>query len=665
MSNKHHSLFILIVFLLVACVPLPQPEPTSQPAIAPSPPAPSDAPPPPNPGVIPIESTPLVTPPPEMPNVAVLFMVDSSESVRKLCSDEQQEMLWKVPSLTTSFLMGLSYNSGNSNKLEIGVVGFTSLVDTKTPFPLRSVIEYYDHDVSAEYRAYLKGFNDLGNNFSKALLDGKEILENSSARKKILVLITDGWFIDYTLRGREPTRNAIIDLKKNGIEILVIRLVCDIKVGLYPSHSVAVQSLDNDFWKSTITPTYNTLTDYMYTADTNSVIKNLIGHKLFQDLLPKSSLTGWWAAADGISSSIQWPGENFRMDFSFATLGVSSIKFDSRLDSRNFTKLGSGAFVATLVANGANVSCDTSTYSLEPIESSKDAIIFYWWVPEDIQNYFNNLSVEVQNNNLYNNEAINLKLVNLFNDIPRNTIESFAPCFEVWVSMVRATDNYTVAQKKLTLSDILDNSSISVDIPVDNRSESLHMFVDLVKYPKQCEPFISVGRYSETILMSFRPAINTSSISCGGDQGDEKCSVIVQLDYFDAKDYPTGTGKSTQVWTFTKTSYNEFNEMDPKSEPAITCNGRYPHKPSTEVAGESQTLYAVALFGPAATYSDKNVFFSQAGDELIFEISKTLIDNCGFNFIVFSWKNQDSKMIKCSLETEGHCEAIPYFEIKY
>lgn len=609
------------------------------------------------------------------PITALLFMIDASKSVNEICSPEEQALTYQVPGMMISLFKSLSSYYENKELLKVGVLAFSSRVEPeKSPFPIKNASEFSDNFIH-EYTQYEESVQGEGNNFPLVLQTGKDLLRPLQAKKKLLVLITDGWFIEADGLV-DPTISELKDsASDNEIQLLFLRLDCPIDPLINPKlpsryKGYNQQDRDNKVWNDNIGQGRT-----FKSTGGDSLIKSLFSYPDIQSLIPTDQF-GWWSGNNIERIPIDLPGDTWKVKIGIASIGVENIDFVDNVGEEvdEIGKVPNSELVPYLINikfRKPKPNCGEykdSRYLAPKQHGQGPAWMFYWVVHENLDKYFSSPVIPASVP-IINNEPLVLNVGPIAPAFP-NGYESFLECYQLWISLVLPGHNTASSQAKFPLNAYQDESK-SVPIPDKVFKDEIEyqwllhqdfrpsVYVDIVKFPQDKARFGTLLRASPTIEVRFRPNLFTSNCY------DNKCAVSIGR--LEGDFYPTGEKVAPQVWAIFSKDYEELRRISNCS------NGNGYPLPKTGVSVKVP-FGAPELY--AANLTEKGDEFITINDnQVIVELpeyyNEKIAKECGFEFISIQWERPDDltapywKTIKCPiLETNGLCEESEYYWVE-
>ncbi len=607
--------------------------------------------------------TPVIAPdaPPahEVSKVSVLFMIDRSESVRELCSEAQEELGFHVPELIAAFLKTLANYSGSAEWPKIGAIGFLKNVLPKrsTFFPMIGA-QRYSPELAESFENYLKDEFQwgAGNNFEHALITGEQLLEDTGADKKILVLITDGWFINMTDDRSDTMATLQEEVRKKGTTVLMIRQDCPI--GQKYNHPLKEQKNDDANWEAFVRD------ENYFSPKDSSDLADFISHPAFMSLLPLAARplderTGTWNESTKTTQALEIPGDTWQVRLEAATIGVRDIKVQN-LNEQMVTNvqggpLGGGVFELLANLDGPDRICtETNERFLMPASSlTYPAFMFYWWVPESIDR---NVQIMTPAEPIYitNREAFKIAITGIVKDgFPIKDLESFAGCYRITARLIDREMNVQYVIDQLALKELFPSLSVagnwskeiqlSSDFPALDHQKKLELVLDVEKLYEH--ETVVLQSKKEDILVNFRPILREFRWD------PERSGFTVSVDYaepflYDDADF------SFQIWGLSVFSHDDM-EGD-RNNKRKKCDLYYPD-PTYEVSAPANggKLFASGLCIAGSCLDGFG--HSTNWKQVLVPMTKGLVNDCGFEKVSIQWEGSNN-LFDSSLRTAILCE---------
>ena len=638
---------LLIMLVVVACGPTPTPEPaaaiTSTPTVVLSVPNPLP--------------TFTQTPPPT-PSIAVLFLIDNSLSIDG-CTQPQQELRSQIPTFFASILRA-KYNLPGSEKNEQPRVEAATLLSSAEELNDKNRTSLLPTQPGNDWVKTL-GLDKLDggrNDYLHSLDQGRKWLENTQADKKILVLITDGWFYwDWDKQAlRDSTTGKLNALGGAGIDILLVRLsecVTD------PNYSDNKKALDNEVWnkwdKSNKTP-HGIISA---TDSVKEVMKQFVEEPLFADLIPQGGK--WWPSDQPDQDMLvtDLPGDTWLLDFGVGSLNLNSVSYDEDGIPKKMMAFGDGAFADRLNSYSPETGCPPyQTQKFVPYIKNTDigSLAYYWWQPTSYDKELLPIDFKLNKTKVFNREPIQITTFSL-NRQKDKSLLAFRSCYKV--NLYARSDSgatYTGESYELDhLGDLL-NTDLHDRIfkePFDDQYQTLTFSAEIVK--KTSGEKVGGNNAEHPVDIRFRPELVSQESGC------KLISCTVVLRYATSKYYDPKVDVDLQVWGFSAGNI-------PEKE--TTCDGLKPSGKDKVEAPYKEQYPAIPFHtSTERRYPAKVLSESETGRmSITINLENIPYQACGVKGIIINWPEDPVRQggwqnIYCLFENTGQCEATTGYRI--
>ncbi len=485
-------------------------------------------------------------------DTGVVFLLDRSTSIgRQYPKDagycdtlpEQKGLRYQIPEFVISLMA--AYHGPQATQPKISVIEFANTINTL--LPLDTVSGYWQNtgwrgSLYANSNKFEDGTNYLGA-IKKALTD------LASVSNKIVILISDGSFIDVGNTPRQKMLDEIKSLLENdpALHFRMIRLNC-------PALATADPRLGDDIAQWIAMPG-NVVLEDSSPAPFDSIIKTLLGDPILNDLLPKNR--GW------VDASFSWPTppDIWRMTLSVVSLGASGYQLlESEPPSRNSAPQNSNSHFMTPMQGMPNAFSDQSDSEVKGgrCDSRRQWTItsfastttrngyappllgLYWWQTDPVP-----FSVKVEANrndqgqpvSILNNAPIAVK-VSLAQD--RDAIIAIiknARCYGVRLEVLDGNNQSIIFPKTVLLSDA-NNGGLESKWEIRDytlyKPQALTVLATVIRDPNTAHEQ-PVAQGSDTpVRLEFRPTLASGArISC-----PSYCILTVPVQYVESNFHP-------------------------------------------------------------------------------------------------------------------------------
>lgn len=616
--------------------PSPSPFPSLSPSLPPPPPPPG----PPGPEPVP---------------TAIFFLVDSSESVRISCTPSQQALRYQLPAFLYSLTAAQADpKSGSEPLLRAQAMSTTIFV---TAFS--SVTE----DISQTCSGGRCGQEEIANNLSRfdinagqgnyywqALDYAGKNLQRPEFVHKIVVLISDGTFqgMKDASSWREETVKVLDRLRQTDVQVIMLRLNCDVQAGYNDSHidkgivweKIPIREVGPE---DKLAPTVRGFLELVYDDK-----------KPFAFLLPERR--GWLGLAE--PASIPISGEDYKITINAVALGLEHY----HLVDPAGVELGTleiGETRPGIRLPGPDSNCNNYEVYLQG-GASRSFVAIYWWTTEPFHSQFS-LTMDISPTVIINSQAFIISTSVSGANIHDwgNQKDTYNGCYKL---QLRVLDEDGSPLYVSPVQKINDDSEIvlkhkrtrgwvwTVGIPLSRRHD-LKVQFGVVKDEQ------TVCVEEKVISARFRPAL-------GGAPDYERnehynyATLQVPLRYWEKELYPPDRYPQAQVYVLTTAAHKDITDalakmyccVLPREEFGATNQGFgvFPWSLDTKVPG--------CPFGESP--------LEVRPEEIVVRLPVDMLDRCGYQRVLIQWRQQLEEetqgawpAILCSLEeTEAKCE---------
>jgi hypothetical protein len=520
----------LMAFLILACgtataVPSPTPTqatskstpvvtPTDTPVLIPSAAPsvmPTDTPalsPPATPTIIPTDTSTSI---PSL-KTAVNFVVDASGSiaVQGNCqeSDPAQAIRHRIPWFFMTLANYLSKN-GQASDLNMGMAHFVQSYMPSVPIQPASQLIIDQPFYTNLLNGKPLGSPDDGTNFVNGLQGGgADLMAQSNAQKRILILLTDGIFSNPNdTKMPSQTQKELETLRTQGVTVFVV-LLCS---------SAFDEPKDNlNFWRAMENP--NPGPGLIRIFYGKQPLQTLIDDLLTASVADSLPQHYGWIDQTNINNPkpLEIPGDARRMEIS----SISFVKDQGFQINRDGTQVngawnsGNPALPNVSVWSIGNLVPDTDCKTQHwELKNNSSNPLFYWWVATPPA--FQVLPPIITPNSFVNNPPFGVLAVieNLGIFSPTDWV-NFDACYDTRLS-VSGEDGLVLASYPDKLSQ--NPSWLALSLPPINRRQRLDFSVAIVRERGPDTPIPPSYSATSSLIAEFTPQLQTDTVTveCG------------------------------------------------------------------------------------------------------------------------------------------------------
>lgn len=673
------SIVLLVALIGVACeTPPPL---TSDVTLTPTTTVTPSFTPPPIPG--PREIPPTATSAPLLPSnppkkAALLFLVDRSNSL-KGCAKTQARL--DVPYFLISLFQSVPQVIPGWPKIGLKFFGAT---DTYLPLDSVSQISFDVADYSKQIGTY-----DTENDFSAYMQDALQLLNQSGAEEKVIVLISDGKMDDSQPGGSKGEQDKVRDWFRSNPPHYDSQGKSDVRFALFHL-DCGTPLTDLDMWENKD----NIGEDFVYrgfgSANLGIGLQALVENTSLVQCLPYTN-AGWWVGEK--EKTFLLPGETRNY-----VINVVASEDTQQIGITDSDGVGQtvmtpipgqpGMFSQFLSAPEPSQDCSQQMMKMTVADTNR-FFGYYFFVPHSLSEYFDqsflqtNQSILEPSDIAWNKESIQV-------DIPAQVLKpglpgymtllfSYSPCYNVWVStpggvkqtIAQPSDGYSRTDigkvplssfSKQPVLETLANPAAEVNFP-----EDIRVWVDLVKFPSDSSNFVSIRRQELLLRYRFYPEYAGNDANHQSVISGAHISIPIKYglpNYYDNKG-------ELAIYALTQKTKNELDHtscfLPDYSAPSVTLgNQSWYSLPDIQLP---DTAHLFVTFQPVSN-DILNVLIDQ--NKFVGDPEKTQIADCDYTKFIIQWEhaNDDvskerpsllcdlSQTLTCSVDHDGRLSPV-------